>query len=189
MRPIDSVTQRQWAGPNCDIVLNRIRREVDAELRARDASHGIPQTQDLLDDNGVPIGTIENFKVYVDDGKLFAVDQHLASLKHTGRERRLMIKRRWVQFCAQRRDEAAEAAAAGMTAREAELAKMLESTAEVEASDQPLGPVKSTSPTKTETVGDPADVGFDCDECGRTFKRQAHLTNHKRAHARKTVGV
>ena len=193
MRPIDSVTQREWAGANCDIVLKGIRQEVDAELRARDASHGIPQVQDLLDGDGVKVGTIENFKVYVDDGQQFAVDQHLADLKHTGRERRLMIKRRWTQFCSQRRDEAAEAAAAGMGARETELAQMLGSTAEVEASDRPLGPVKSTPPAETTISADPAAVqcgdAFPCDQCERKFKKLAHLTNHKKKHVRETVGV
>ena len=197
MRPIDIVTERDWAGANCDIVLERIREEVDAELRARDATRGIPLIQDLFDENGTTIGTTDSFKVYVDDGKKsFIVDQHLASLKHTGRERRLMIKRRWVQFCSQRRDEAAEAAAAGMTARASELALMLESTSEVEASDKALGPEKSTPPETTTsdaavsaTFDVKSDKPFQCEQCGRLFARKAHLTNHMKKHARETVGV
>lgn len=203
MRPIDTVTQREWAGNNCDIVLERIRKEVDAELRTRDANRGIPQVQDLFDENGVKIGTIENFKVYLDDGKrLFVVDQHLSSLKHRGRERRLMIKRRWTQFCSERRDEATEAAAAGMTARENELATMLESTREVEASDNPIEAVAlpSTPADEVVTLGSQSPVGvvidvaaerkpFACDQCERSFAKKNHLANHKKSHTRETVGV
>lgn len=204
MRPIDIVTQREWAGNNCDIVLERIRKEVDAELRTRDASRGIPQRQDLFDENGVKIGTVENFKVYLDDGKrLFVVDQNLSSLKHRGRERRLMIKRRWIQFCSERRDEAAEAAAAGMTERENELATMLESTREVEASDNSIGiEVPPPAPaSETATMGEPDPIPefvvkpgrpgkpFACDQCDRSFAKKNHLANHKKSHTRETVGV
>lgn len=202
MQPIDSVTGRPWSSENSSLALEQIKDEVRSELRARDASRGIPQRKDVLDDNGVKIGEKENFQVYKDDGKVYAVDQHLASLKHSGRENRLMVERRWAQFCAEPRDEIALSAKAGLTERQNELARTLERTAEVEASDKPLGPVKSTPPTQcerpctTNTADTPVDAvefrmtrTFACDQCERTFKRRAHLTNHKKAHAREMVGV
>ena len=197
MRPIDSVTQREWAWESCSIVLGKIRDDVNAELRARDASHGIPQEEDRIDENGVKIGVVPSYKVYtVDDKGHSVVDQHLASLKHKGHERRLLVKRRWAQLCSQPRDEVALTANAGLTVREKQLAQMLEDTAKFEASDPPLGPVKSTPP-ETMTTDDPADVSvveavtkqYPCDQCGRTFKHQGHLTNHQKTHKRELVSV
>lgn len=207
MRPIDSVTKRIWDGDNCNVIMDQIRREVDAELRARDVHRGIPEFKDIFDDDGVKIGVKPNFQVYVDDGKAhFAIDRHLASLRHTGRERRLMIQRRWLQFCAEPRDEGILTADASLIARREELARMLERTREVEASDNSTGAVKSTpdlpmpgSDTDIAEFGEPVSVSvvdvaakrkpFACDQCDRSFAKKNHLANHKKSHARETVGV
>ncbi|KKM76398.1 hypothetical protein LCGC14_1380540 [marine sediment metagenome] len=195
MQPIDSVTNHPWSPKNSRLMLEQIKDEVRAELRARDASRGIPQLKDVHDDNGVKIGEKDNFQVYKDDGKVYAVDQHLASLKHSGRENRLMVQRRWAQFCSEPRDEVALSAKAGLTERQDELARTLDRTAEVADSDQPIGPVKSTpdlpmpcSDTDTAELGEPIQE-FVCDQCDRKFTQRGHLTNHKKAHAREAVSV
>ena len=197
MQPIDSVTKRPWSSENSRLAIERIKDEVRAELRARDASRGIPQRKDIFDDDGVKIGEKDNFQVYKDDGKVFVVDRHLASLKHNGRENRLMVLRRWAQFCSKPRDEVALSADAGMTERQTELARTLERTAEIADSDQPLGPEKSTPPAETMTSTDAVSVNmviepdrpFVCDQCDRSFTHKGHLTNHLKKHARETVGV
>lgn len=196
MQPIDSVTKRPWSAENSRLALEQIKDEVRAELRARDASHGIPQLKDVLDENGVKIGERDNFQVYKDDGKVYVVDQHLASLKHNGRENRLRVQRRWAQFCSEPRDELALSAKAGLTERQKELARTLERTTEVADSDGPLGPEKSTPPeTATSDITESAifdiepDRPFACGQCSRSFTHKAHLTNHKKKHAREKVGV
>lgn len=92
MVPLD-LDGKAWSKSSVDMLTEKIRAEVDAELRARDVSRG------LSAENG--------YKAYVSDSNgRYVVDQELARNKHTGRERRLLCAKRMAEFCMEPQSEA-----------------------------------------------------------------------------------
>lgn len=123
MRPINEATGKKWSEANAQRMYKAIRTKALKALTARDAERGIPQPtgQVYLREDG---STEEDETA---SGR-FVVDRHLADLKHTGRELRLLTAKKWNEFCASRdkddtiirRDEDAYVAAFNEIDNEAE---------------------------------------------------------------------
>lgn len=91
MSPINAATGQKWSTANSARMQQEIRSIAQAALTARDRSRGIP----------------EGGQVYSGADGRFIVDRHLAGLKHTGRELRLLTMKHWAAFCRTPKDETA----------------------------------------------------------------------------------
>ncbi len=108
---IDSTTGKSWSQGGANRMFQHIRHHAIAELRARDATRGVPLTEPVLDEKGEPTGAVrESGKVYHQEGNRFVIDPGLAAAKHNGDDGNALATARWREYRKTPRDEAKELA-------------------------------------------------------------------------------
>lgn len=96
MVPLDSETGNAWSEASVKMLTEKLKSEADAELRKRDEERSEGR-----------LSAANGYKVYAPDSNgRFAVDPLLRSLRHTGRERRLLLNRKMAEFCMEPKSEA-----------------------------------------------------------------------------------
>lgn len=152
MRPTDKKTGKYWSPDNANAKLQDIKTEIVAELRARDASRGIP-----------PDGKM--YREYESDpenpgrGKLSMepIPELVNVQRSCGRDVNLMLRSRWAEFISEPRAEASYAKSTLTTVRAAALSKAQAAASEVEKSVTPRAMGSGMMPVAAKIVTPPPD--------------------------------
>ena len=98
MFPLEVDGKTRWPADRAQYVFQGMRRDVIAELRARDISHGIPADGKVYRMEKIASGPNGQME------EKFVIDHALAQVKHSGAETNSILQHRWDEFCSQPRD-------------------------------------------------------------------------------------
>lgn len=105
MRPIDTATGQKWTEANSLRMFKEIRGAASQALCKRDRARGIPANGQIYRKDSKSDKDSEPDKDSA--AGRYVVDRHLAGLRHTGRDLRLLAKKHWAAFCSTPKDQQA----------------------------------------------------------------------------------
>lgn len=140
MQCIDTKTGDPWPSRWATAKLKELKDEASAELVARDRARGIAEDGQVYDMEKVKKGEHSRTQAIV--------NPHLAALRHTGQEVRLLTKSKWADWCSQPRDLQAFVASV-KTSEAAAIESAKEAAAEIVESIPKEEAPKKTASKKT----------------------------------------